>query len=331
MGIPVFLETHVDAAHANLERKTQTEGYMQVIKDCEEGLHLLSRTHTRKSWNFAYKTSAFHALLAAVYHYKAMSGAAEDTDWENAEKHATAAMKGRRLTSDPRILQDMFDLCEPKYFEHDEFDLRIVKPKGSGQRVFGYFAEMYGGQPVDNYYRHWLAVPEIYVLYSDNDIRKRVYFTTESPYSRGCCNNKYRQSDFRRWSGGGICMPFRLAELYLIKAEALVKQERIAEAKKLMEEFVAARYTSAIDIPANKEGLLKMLYAERKREFLHEWDVNFLDMKRLQISHRRNIRGVDFIIEGDAFQYTFPIPFEEIENNPNIRENNPGWDIIVTQ
>lgn len=332
LGVPIFLETHIDAAHANLERKTQLEGYQQVIRDCEEGLKLLTRTQPSTSWNFAYKPSAFHALLAATYHYKAKSGAAESTDWENAAKHAASAMTGRRLTSDPKVLKDMFDLYEPTFFENDEFDLRIVQYKTSGERVFGFFAEMYGGNPIDNYYRSWIAVPEVYALFSEQDVRRDIWFTTSSIYSPGTiCNNKYRQCDFRTWNGGGMHMPFRLAELYLIRAEALAEMGETGEARRLLQEFTDSRYSAAVSIPSDKEQLLKMIYAERKREFLHELDINFLDMKRLQKRYVRNIRGMEFIIEGDAFQYTFPIPFEEVENNPNINENNPGWDLIVTK
>lgn len=330
LGVPVFLDTHIDAANGNQGRKTQQEVYARILADCQEGLRLLTITNPRASWNFAYKPSAFHALLAAVYHYKAMSGAAEATDWKNAAEHASQAMLGRQLTQDPQVLRDMFDLYEPKLeLENDEFDLRVIKNSYAGPSIFGTFIELYGGQPIDNYNYNWIAFPQIYSMYTDTDVRKKLYFTKESPYSSGVCNNKYRQSEFRSWNGGGLIMPFRLAELYLIKAEALAMQNQVPEGVKVMEDFVKSRYTATIRIPSDKEGFLNMVYMERKKEFLHEWDINFLDMKRLQKRYERNILGNDFIIEGDAFQYTFPIPAAEIKNNPRINENNPGWGNIV--
>ncbi len=330
LGVPVFLDTHIDAVNGNQSRKTQQEAYAQIISDCKEGLRLLTLTNPKVSWNFAYKPSAFHALLAAVYHYKAMSGAAEESDWTNAVNHASEAMLGRHLTQNPQDIQDMFDLFEPKEnLENDEFDLRVIKNSFAGTNIFGTFIELYGGQPIDNYNRNWVAVPEIYQMYTDTDIRKKLYFTDHSPYSPYICNNKYRQSEFRSWNGGGLIMPFRLAELYLIKAEALTMSNQLSEARKVMEDFVTSRYTAAVNIPSGKDEFLQMVYTERKKEFLHEWDINFLDMKRLQKRYERNIRGINFVIEGDAFQYTFPIPNQEIQNNPNIDVNNPGWDNIV--
>lgn len=330
LGVPVFLNTHIDAANGDQSRKTQREVYTQIIADCEEGLRLLAITNPKVSWNFAYKPSAFHGLLAAVYDYKAMSAAADDSDWDNAARHASEAMLGRQLTHDPQVLQDMFDLYQLKEtLEHDEFDLRVIKNSYAGASIFGTFIELYGGQPIDNYDHNWVAVPELYNMFTDTDIRRKVYFTDKSPYSPYICNNKYRQSEFRAWNGGGVIMPFRLAELYLIKAEALAMTNKVQEAIEVMKEFTASRYTAPVSIPTGKEDLLKMVYSERKKEFVHEWDINFLDMKRLQKRYERNIRGNTFVIEGDGFQYTFPIPAQEIKDNPNLRENNPGWGNIV--
>lgn len=330
LGVPVFLDTHIDAANGNQSRKTQQEVYARIISDCEEGLRLLTVTSPKVSWNFAYKPSAFHALLAAVYDFKAMSGAAEASDWANAASHAAEAMLGRQLTKDPQVIKDMFDLYQPKEtLENDEFDLRVIKNSYAGASIFGTFIELYGGQPIDNYNLNWVAIPELYNMFTDTDIRKKLYFTDQSPYSPYICNNKYRQSEFRAWNGGGLIMPFRLAELYLIRAEALAMQDQLPEAQKVMADFVDSRYTAPVNIPGSKDDFLNMVYSERKKEFVHEWDINFLDMKRLRKKYERNIRGNNFVIEGDAFQYTFPIPAAEIQNNPNLKDNNPGWGNIV--
>lgn len=331
LGVPVFLDTHVDAAHGDLHRRTQREVYQQVFRDCTEGLELLKQTQPRKSYNIAYQVSAFNALMAAAWHYKALSGAAEATDWENAEKYAAAAMTGRELSGDPAVLQSIFDLKNPQVFESDEFDVRVIKTDAIGRYMLGFFGNMYGGCPANNEVRNYIVSPEILNMFSDDDIRKKVWFTTESSYSDKSCNNKYRQSEFSKTSGGGVIMPFRLAELCLIRAEALLMQDKLSEGSQALRDFMQKRYTNAVNLPSGKTELLNVLYTERKKEFFHEWDINFLDMKRLQRSYSRNIRGNDFEITGDAFQYTFPIPFSEIKNNPQIQTNNPGWDAIITK
>lgn len=331
LGVPVFLDTHVDAAHGDLHRRTQQEAYDRVVADCLSGLELLKQTQPRKSYNVAYKASAFNALLAAAYHFKALSGAAEVSDWSNAEKYASAAMTGRELSGDPEVLQSIFDLKNPQAFESDEFDVRVIKTDAIGRYMLGFFGNMYGGCPANNEERNYITSPDILNMFSDDDIRKQVWFTTKSQYTDKACNNKYRQSEFSKTSGGGVIMPFRLAELCLIRAEALLMQDKLSEGSQALKDFMEKRYTNAVTLPSDKEGMLNVLYAERRKEFFHEWDINFLDMKRLQKSYSRNIRGNEFEISGDAFQYTFPIPFSEIKNNPQINENNPGWDAIVTE
>ena len=116
-----------------------------------------------------------------------------------------------------------------------------------------------------------------------------------------------------------------MAETFLIQAEALAMQDRIEEARIILDRFKSARYKSTYTIPTEKEALLQDIYRERRKEFVAEGDYGWLDMKRLGLKAERTIGGITFKLEGEGdYRYAFPIPQSEIDNNKEIRQN-PGW------
>ena len=118
---------------------------------------------------------------------------------------------------------------------------------------------------------------------------------------------------------------FRLAETFLIQAEAYVRTEQLEKAQTILRRFKEARYTEAFQIPNTKEALLDEILWERQKEFVAEGDVRWLDMKRLGVKTERTIGGETFKLNGyEDYRYAFPIPLSEINNNKYI-EQNPGW------
>lgn len=128
LGIPVYLTPEKEIGEAMPERKSQTEVFQRILDDCNQALDLLTKT-TYNDWNCAWNADFINAMMADVYAWKACSGAAADTDWANAEHHATAAMRGRNLVSSADMLKTIFDCSDNAYskdLKNDEFYLRIV-------------------------------------------------------------------------------------------------------------------------------------------------------------------------------------------------------------
>ena len=141
-GVPIYLKPYEDPGNAMPARETQTTVYQQILSDCEEVLKLLERTPST-NWNCAYEPVFVHSLLAHVYWYKAMSVAAEETDWQNALEHAEFAMKGRTFVYDPTVFVSLFDASAGKEFTNDEFNLRFID--GSNNQMINVMGTYYQG------------------------------------------------------------------------------------------------------------------------------------------------------------------------------------------
>lgn len=314
-GIPVYLTPEQDIGTAMPKRKTQTEVFEQILDDCDEVLRLLEITASN-NWNCAYRYDFVCAMLASIYTWKAMSGAAEDSDWENAEKYASEAMLGKQLTNSAEMLRAMFDSYNIRVIENDEFCFRIVSGFYTGICNFSY--AYYNGL-VDGYIN-----PSYYEKFKATDLRRIAWFSED-----GSRSDKYSLLGKPTFGATyGCVILFRLAEMYLIKAEALVRMGKIAEAQEVLKEFCDARYVENENIPTDGEALLQVILDERVREFYMENDFRWLDMKRLGISMERIVNGERYVLEANDFRYCFPIPAKELELNKNMVQN-PGWEQIV--
>lgn len=318
LGIPVYLTPEKEIGEAMPERKSQTEVFQRILDDCNQALDLLTKT-TYNDWNCAWNADFINAMMADVYAWKACSGAAADTDWANAEQHATAAMRGRNLVSSADMLKTIFDCSDNAYskeLKNDEFYLRIVDGRWTYICDFTY-AYYEDGGVADG-----LVNKVNYRKFADNDIRKKAWFSAD-----GTHNDKYNLigSDMSQ----GCIMPFRLADMYLIKAEALVRQGKTGEGKAVLDEFRSHRYTGSLPTIGNdSEALLKAIYDERFKEFYMEGDKVWLDMKRFGDTMERTIAGEKNNLTADDFRYCFPIPAREMQYNKKM-EQNPGWESVI--
>lgn len=322
LGIPVNTKAYKDPVHTAIKRNTQKEVYEQIVSDCNQALDLLKKT-PQDSWNFAYNEDFIHAMLANIYMYKAMSGAKETTDWSNAIAYAEKAIKNRTLTNNPSILMEMFNINKNTGFNllnSDEFFIRIIKKYSFDFPESGYAGSTFSVNT---------ANPEIYKMYRNNDIRKDVYFKDlSSDISTNIINNKYSMYGGKP-QDGGVFMPFRLADMYLIKAEALLRDNKPG-AKEILDEFKQSRYINPEPSPSSTEELLKEVLKERRLEFFQENDKRWIDMKRLGIKFDRGeIAGSKFVLESNDFRYSFPIPLSELKEESDIVQN-PGWDSILS-
>lgn len=319
LGIPVCLETYEDFEKVSLKRSTQKEVYKQILSDLHEAEIRLERTPSHQSYNLMYTTSVVNRLYAEVYHFKAMSAAAETDDWKNAAHYANRETLGKALVSDSASFQQIFNSEIAKLDKDPECGLRVYAWGG------GYdFSSLFGSiEPNQEFYKTYFS--------EKDDVRRKCYYKVVTYYDYGIWDyvtamkiNKF--SNYTAYySAGYLHMGFRLAEMFLIEAEALAMTDQLTEAKAIFRRFKEARYSEVVSIPETKEKLLQDIYRERKKEFLAEGDISWLDMKRLGDTAERTIGGETYKLNGEGdYRYAFPIPNSELSTNREIRQN-PGW------
>jgi starch-binding outer membrane protein, SusD/RagB family len=112
---------------------------------------------------------------------------------------------------------------------------------------------------------------------------------------------------------------FRLAEQYLIRAEARANQMSLQGAIEDLDTIRSRAGLPMIDPAISKEDLLNVIYRERQTELFAEWGMRWYDLKRLKLS--------DLVLRSrksawEATDTLFPIPSSEIELNRNLSQND---------
>lgn len=128
-------------------------------------------------------------------------------------------------------------------------------------------------------------------------------------------------------------MVLRLAEQFLIRAEARVKQGKIETAKEDI--FMIRKRAGLNPVQTNNVNvLLDVITHERQVELFAECGDRWLDLKRLnklnnvmEIVSPAKVNTVTSIIpQWDSYKAFLPIPFDEFRNNPALRgHQNSGY------
>jgi starch-binding outer membrane protein, SusD/RagB family len=117
----------------------------------------------------------------------------------------------------------------------------------------------------------------------------------------------------------------RLSEVYLLKAEAIVRSGgSLDDAKAAVKEVMShAGVTdfSAVDNASTPDDLLLQIYYETSRSLVDEDGQVWMALLRLDFNIVKQLRPT---ITTKA-QYIIPIPHEEFVYNPEIGEQNPGY------
>ncbi len=112
-------------------------------------------------------------------------------------------------------------------------------------------------------------------------------------------------------------MVLRLAEQYLIRAEARAMQDNLPGA---IADLDIIRGRAGLELfedtypDIGKEDLLKMILEQRNKELFAEWGHRWLDLKRS--------RKAGEILGIHITDLLYPIPESERLNNPNLTQNN---------
>jgi tetratricopeptide (TPR) repeat protein len=131
---------------------------------------------------------------------------------------------------------------------------------------------------------------------------------------------KYKEQNFTSLSKE-YSIVFRLAEQYLIRAEARAQQGDLIGAK---EDLNKIRNRAGLNdtTASTQQEILEAILQERRWEFFTEHGHRFFDLKRF--NQLDNVLAV--IKPGwNTTDSLLPIPQSELSTNPNLRPQNPGY------
>ena len=220
----------------------------------------------------------------------------------------------------------------------------VLKTEDPGTNDYGYLNFNYSKNTYNPDY-----IPEQWILdlYSEKDLRKAVYFM-QTPLTQAAgvseplfvlnkfCGNPALQTAPADVNYRNAPKPFRLAELYLIAAEAYLKSglpNGVSEASKLLNELQSKRISDWEEKLYTENNLQTEIKNERVRELIGE-GFRLSDLKRYNQGFARSASQDQNVISlpGQAttenlkksagdFRFVWPIPVAETDANPNLKQN----------
>ncbi|MBB2144589.1 RagB/SusD family nutrient uptake outer membrane protein [Pedobacter sp. LMG 31464] len=152
---------------------------------------------------------------------------------------------------------------------------------------------------------------ELYDSYATNDLRKTMYH--RSATAVGIFKGTY--------SGGTFLFNGPATdELYLMKAESLARLEDKEGALTTLNELVLKRFKTGTFVPytaTTVAEVLQMVLLERRKELVFR-GLRWMDVRRLNkiganITMKRQLNGVDYLVKPNELRYALPIPEDIVE------------------
>jgi len=299
LGVPIVLDvfTGSNISQFQLERSTVNEVHTQVEKDLMEAIPDLPTSN-----GFRARKSSAEALLARLYLYR--------EDWANAANFANTAIAAGSLATDydyyddnPSASEHLFVIVntpvdgpqEPTASDEVYVNFYNASPGGRGDAPFSQnLIDLFALTPADKRFN------DLSVAASDAG-GNNTFFTTKYP---DIVNNA---------SDG---MALRVTEMYLIRAEANFRGGTSVGDSSL-NDINALRTRAGLGALAALD--LDAILLERRKELCFEGHRR-IDLLRNNLNLKP---GGGAVSAPGANKVIFPIPDDEIVNNPNITQN-PG-------
>lgn len=308
-GVPLVLTAVKDGAEAldpknKIPRNSVKDVYNQIITDLTEAAAVLPVSWDDSYYDHARATKgAVHALLARTYLYMG--------DWAKARDYSDSVLlstAGYDLDATPKevFTKDNFSTSAERIFS-------VAMNTTDNPNTNNAIGQHYGSRG-----RGDITISPTYLSlpgFDATDLRKTTLVETVS--GSNYTTKYYTTNTIEAW------VPvFRLAEIKLIKAEALARlSPAVADptAIALINE-VRARANATVLTPATQATLIDAILTERRIELAFEGQGEF-DFLR---THRDiPARGVSHPVQTWNSNYViFPIPFAETQRNTNLAQND---------
>lgn len=299
--VPLILSTDY-IANSVLPRSPASKVYEQIISDLKDAQ--ASMTQTYPSADRLRPNKLVATLLLSRTHLFLK-------DWKNAETEANQVINSGLFT----IEKDLDKVFLPKSNEIVWQLLPVSGSKTPTEAQAFLPATSATGRPL-------YPLNPIVINYFDTGDQRKIKWVQEKVVSGTSYffTTKYKTkvvtSDPVEYN-----VAFRLAEAYLIRAEARAEQSNIPGSQtdlNIIRKRAGLNDTKAID----KTTLIDSIQKERSIEFLTEWGHRWLDLKRWRIAD--NILSTIKAPNWQSTDIFYPIPQAEMNRNTFLLQN-PGY------
>lgn len=292
VGVSIKLLPTLTESDANpIARSSEAQVYTQILSDLDFAIGVTS--FANKITNRAGKDVA-NAIKARVQLYR--------EQWVEAEALATSVIGSTRYSmvsnanygtiwSTKNSAESIFEL------DYNSADQNSI--------AFYYYTTATGGR------NEISSSAGLNSAHEANDVRKEINFTTTAPVSK--------TKKFTRIStGDDNVILFRLAEIYLIRAEARVRQGTAQKIADGLADLNVVRVRAGILplVSVSQTDILTAILAERRVELAHEGH-RWFDLRRYNLTSTLGI--------AQAYRALYPIPQREVLTSGNIISQNTGY------
>lgn len=280
-------------------RKPAEEVYNKIIADLQQAIALLPEAYVAAERVRPNRSTA-SALLARVYLYNG--------NWAEASNAASAVLNNTEYIWETDIDKIFLKDCTSTIWQ--------FSPKLSGNNADegSVFVFQNGPPPFVG------LNADLYNSFSNDDLRKSHWIASVSDGSNTWYHaNKYKQNN-NTGSSVEYSIVFRLAEQYLIRAEARARQGELSNAKGDLN--MVRNLAGLPNTTANTDTeIIAAVQEERQHELFTEYGHRFFDLKR---NGMLNSVLTDVKIGWNSTDVDWPIPETELLANPNLTQN-PGY------
>lgn len=316
---PIVLRTDY-LVNNRLSRSPVADVYKQAIADLQLAQSMLPAAYSNgygaaTTSRVRPNKAAATALLARVYLYAG--------DWENAEMQAaevigdnrydTVALNSVFLANSKETIWAITQRQPARSFEYAIYNNGMpatINPP-QGPHSFSVFVAvntplLNAFEPGDRRYAEWLRTSTVLA----SGANAAVVWHFPAKYKSSANNVEFQ-------------IPLRLAEQYLIRAEARAMQGKSNAADDL--NTIRKRAGLAPVYPGTKPALLTAIAKERQIELFSEHGHRFFDLKRTgKLDEVMNITAPAKPTVWQSYMALWPIPQNDILSNPNLTPN-PGY------
>jgi len=297
-SIPYATATDYET-NRRLPKLPAAEVYALIIADLEQATALLPEDYVSES-RARVNSLAAKALLARVYLYAGL--------WAEASNAASAVLNSQQYHLEENI-DNVFLNDGPETI----WQLMAATPGGNTSEA-GTFIFTVGPPPLSA-----LSL-ELLGAFGAGDLRK-AHWTKEVTAATGSWSHAYK---YKKTGNTGSSVEYsivlRLAEQYLIRAEARAMQGELIGAK---EDLNAVRHRAGLgDTDAITAGeIAAAVLSERRLELFTEFGHRFFDLKRLG----KLDTALGYKPGWNSTDRNFPLPESELLLNPNLAPQNEGY------